>query len=298
MNDTFFVDDHKTDSERIIHTPSSFARNNLTYAQETGTLKSLKQHVCTRENLESYLFFIVKEGQGTVYTGGKDYPVHKGDMVFLDCRRLYSHASSEENPWEIRWVHFNGNKVKALFSLFEEANVKSPVIKASDDKQSYTDLLDRLEKELNNNTVMAEISQSLILDELATLCLKAVTGNKKFSVDENDLKTDDFATLRESVNDHIGEPDLQRILAIQYGLPGDKLSEMFTTKYGISLSDYILNRQLNKAKELLRFTIKPIAEIVNESGINDEALFRKLFMESEEMSPEDYRKRWAQWIKS
>ena len=52
---------------RYIHTPSSFARQNLLYIQETGRLKSRDRHISRRSHLESYLFFIVLSGRGTVY---------------------------------------------------------------------------------------------------------------------------------------------------------------------------------------------------------------------------------------
>ena len=41
--------------------------------------------------------------------------------------------------------------------------------------------------------------------------------------------------------------------------------------------DRDVNRRFNKAKELLRFTIKPVDEIIDESGIKDAELFKKLF---------------------
>ena len=65
-------DGQTTKSERKIHTPSAFARKNLIFAQETGKLKSIKPHSCVRENLDSYLLFIVLEGKGKVETGGKE----------------------------------------------------------------------------------------------------------------------------------------------------------------------------------------------------------------------------------
>ena len=53
----------------------------------------------------------------------------------------------------------------------------------------------------------------------------------------------------------------------------------------------------NAAKELLRFSIKPIHEVIEESGIRNSDLFRRLFLDSEGMSAEEYRMKWAQWVK-
>ena len=54
----------RTSAERYFYTPSSFARKHLCYVQEAGCLKSLKPHASIRENVESFLFFYVREGTG------------------------------------------------------------------------------------------------------------------------------------------------------------------------------------------------------------------------------------------
>ena len=90
---------------------------------------------------------------------------------------------------------------------------------------------------------------------------------------------------------------IKEALVQRYGADFDSLDEFFSKRYGISIEGYAANRMLNKAKELLRFTIKPMQEVISESGIGSEEKLRSLFMENENMSPEDYRKKWAQWIK-
>ena len=93
---------------RYIHTPSSFARQSLLYVQEAGHLKSRDRHISRRSHLESYLFFIVLSGSGTVSIQDTHFALRSGDHVFLDCRQPYFHESSQDDPWELLWVHFNG----------------------------------------------------------------------------------------------------------------------------------------------------------------------------------------------
>ena len=71
---------------RYIHTPSSFARQNLLYIQETGRLKSRDRHISRRSHLESYLFFIVLSGRGTVTIGKNLWEIGPGDHIFRDCQ--------------------------------------------------------------------------------------------------------------------------------------------------------------------------------------------------------------------
>ncbi len=57
-------------SNRIIYTPSNFARTNLLHLQEVGQLQAQKPHTSERKNLASYLFFTIIEGSGVlVYNG-------------------------------------------------------------------------------------------------------------------------------------------------------------------------------------------------------------------------------------
>ena len=51
-------------SDRILYTPSNFARNSLLYLQEIGSLRVHKPHSTGRSNLSSYLFFTVTDGEG------------------------------------------------------------------------------------------------------------------------------------------------------------------------------------------------------------------------------------------
>ena len=58
MNTSLFDTEGITRSERMLHTPSGYAKKNLSYVQEIGRLQSLKAHSSIRENLESYLLFL------------------------------------------------------------------------------------------------------------------------------------------------------------------------------------------------------------------------------------------------
>ena len=83
-------------SDRILYTPSNFARNSLLYLQEIGSLRVHKPHSTGRSNLSSYLFFTVTDGEGELICEGRTYSLRTGDCVFIDCRKRYAHSSSEK----------------------------------------------------------------------------------------------------------------------------------------------------------------------------------------------------------
>ena len=53
-------------SSRIIYTPSTFARTSLFHLQEVGALQAVHPHISQREDLVSFLCFIVLSGEGTL----------------------------------------------------------------------------------------------------------------------------------------------------------------------------------------------------------------------------------------
>ena len=81
---------------RILYTPSLFARTSLLHLQEAGCLTALLPHTSQREKLQSCLCFVVLEGKGRLSYGNKVYPLTKGDVVFIDCQKSYAHSTGNE----------------------------------------------------------------------------------------------------------------------------------------------------------------------------------------------------------
>ena len=80
-------------SNRVLYTPSSFARSSLLFLQETGNLVAIRPHTSSRVNLSSFLFFIVTSGSGELEYEGAVYSLSSGDCVFIDCEKAYSHST-------------------------------------------------------------------------------------------------------------------------------------------------------------------------------------------------------------
>ena len=92
-------------SSRIIYTPSTFARTSLLHLQEVGSLQAVCPHISQREDLVSFLCFIVLSGEGELSYEGQTYQLGQGDCVFIDCRKAYSHSTSD-NLWSLQSVSY------------------------------------------------------------------------------------------------------------------------------------------------------------------------------------------------
>lgn len=112
-------------SRRIIYQPSSFAMQNLLYLQETGSLTAIKPHTSSRQNLSSFLFYYVVDGEGSLTYQNQIYSMKKGDCAFIDCRKKYSQSSSSKNLWSLKWVHFYGSTMSEIYSKYLERGAEN-----------------------------------------------------------------------------------------------------------------------------------------------------------------------------
>lgn len=123
MHDLFTNDSSSVNSTRILYTPSPFAESSLLHLQEAGFLKAVKPHTSRRERLQSSLCFVVEDGEGELVYEGKTYALRAGDVVFIDCRKAYSHRT-DQNLWSLRWCHFYGASMSAVFEKYRERGGK------------------------------------------------------------------------------------------------------------------------------------------------------------------------------
>ena len=277
-----------TSSKRILYTPSEVVHNNFIYVQEAGKLKSIKPHISRRSELDSFLFFVITKGAGTLKTRNNDYHIEQGDAVLLNCMDLYEHISDEKTPWELSWIHFNGGNAKAFFDLFSKYNDGKSVFKCRDYTE-YDQFIEHILEFKNNVDIIDELKIADIVNHLLT----NVISETKLSNEHNGQIN--LSELREVINLRFTESDLFEKLCNQYGLDEMTINEKYREKYGIDMCDYILNRRFTYAKELLRFSVKTVRDIVHECGIDNADLFRHMFITNEGMTAEEYRKKWSQW---
>ena len=125
MNELSYFTDRAVRSDRVIYTPTIFAKDALVYLQEVGELTALKDHSSCRKDLNSLLFFVVKDGAGEVEYGGEVHQLTAGDCVWIDCRQPYCHRSSSDRLWTLEWVHFYGKSVEAVYEKYLERGGKN-----------------------------------------------------------------------------------------------------------------------------------------------------------------------------
>lgn len=275
-----------THSNRIITTPSTYAKEHYLYVQEIGTLKSLIPHTSSRKNLNSLLFFAVLEGEGYVTYEGNSLTLRPGDCIWIDCSRPYSHKSSTELPWSLIWVHFWGKEALAFYENYVARGCSYSFRPGN--LYSFTNTLTRLYREQSRKDTLTElVSHNYLTDIITSIYL------------ENDNSTsnalhipDKFIKIRNYIDENFSSKLELDTIAKEFFISKYHLSREFKRIFGTTIGDYILKQRISKAKSLLRFSETSIDEIAIECGFSDGGYFIKVFKKEENLTPAKYRKLW------
>lgn len=281
-----FDENQFVSSTRYIDTPNNFIKENFLYVQETGYLKSLKAHTSQRTNMNSFLIIYVISGEGFIAYQNIKRKVSKGACFYIDCSQPYAHESTEENPWELFWVHFNGPQARAYYNYFKRQNDN---IFYLEDQNAIPSQISKIIETTESKKQHYELANNILINKLITIIIQI----KKTSTDaQNNSLNDKLEQIHDYLQVNFRERITLDTLAKQFFISKYYLSRVFKQKYNISITAYITNQRITHSKTLLRFTDKSINQIAQESGIEDTTYFIKQFRKTENLTPTEYRKKW------
>ncbi|MGT2715636.1 AraC family transcriptional regulator [Streptococcus respiraculi] len=128
------------------------------------------------------------------------------------------------------------------------------------------------------------------LYEFFYLLFKYRHVNRHYS-DETYHKYQKLRDLIQYIDDHLAEPLTIDALADYFGYSRNHFMSIFKQHTGSSCGEFILQKRLNKACELLIQTMLPIAEIAPLAGFDNLSNFNRHFKRRFQLTPRQYRKR-------
>lgn len=274
-------------SNRILYTPSEFAKSTLMHLQEIGMLKALKEHTSRRDNIQSFLFFIVLSGSGELQYGGDLYKLSEGSCVFIDCRHPYSHTTSED-LWSLRWCHFYGPMLSSVYEKYVERGGK-PVF-TPEDTEPFKTVLDKLYEIAGSGDYIRDMEINEELNRLCTLLMAESwhpeEGGSRIT------KKQSVVPVKEYLEQHYAEKISLEQLSQEFFINKYYLTRVFKEQFGYSITAFLLNVRITHAKQMLRFTDKSVDEIGQECGFGQLHYFSRVFKSVEGVAPSVYRSQW------
>ena len=302
MHSNLFTSSPSVQSSRILYTPSPFARSSLLHLQEVGSLTAIRPHTSKREKLQSYLCFMVEDGEGELVYEGKKYELKTGDVVFIDCRKAYSHSTGmnlNTGLWSLRWCHFYGPSMPAIYAKYCERG-GLPVIRGADvgcgadmghgsDASQYSTIISDIYTLASSSDYIRDMRINGKLNDLLTLLMESSWHREAHT---NAPKKMEISQVKSFLDEHYKEKLSLESMASHFFIDKHYLARLFKEQYGVTLVTYLQQVRITHAKRMLRFTDKSIEEIGLECGIGELNYFSRVFKKLEGVSPSEFRRVW------
>ena len=272
-------------SKRIISTPTPAAKSAFFYIQEAGCTMKEDAYAVNRRELDLFLIGAVVSGRGELTVDGENLTLVKGDCFFIDCRRPHSYKSSDSEPWELMWIHFNGSTSQQYYDFFA-SNSKNIFRPPFFDKvvSDISKIIELHEKNEQN----AELFTSKYIVDLLTISLTVNNSEQQY---DSALKQK-LAAVNSYIEDHFTEDISLEKLSSEFYISKYYLTREYKHIYGKTIFQHIITARINYGKKLLRFSDKSVEEIAHLCGFNDQSYFARQFKKSENLTCFSYRKMW------
>lgn len=263
--------------------------------------------------MQSRGLYWCKSGQGRFEVNGVSYELGPGDLYVLPWNRDISHYPDQKEPMYTGHVHvvphcdqkakwfpnIPHEKGEAAFDSSERSDVEWEglegvcrlKIKAEEPLALLLDYAIRWYGQTHGeDEAEARWLAQLIVKELFR---KQLMGQESASVEY----PEELKRMVEHTNKGFNLSPTVSDLAEMIGRSRSHVLKLFSKYIGVSPKKYIIDRQLDAARELLLSTTMPIAEVGQSVGLSDPYHFSKLFRRHVGISPTEFRQRHGPFSK-
>lgn len=237
----------------------------------------------------SFEMIFVLSGDSFVAIQDKRYRVKPFEMVIIPPFVRHSITTSEENPHDNFWLHFD------ITPFYKQQELLLSLIRGEEycfavrDKGIVQQLFESLEQEMRlyrqGNLVMASL---LVKQLLLHLARDREQGEHAFFI-HSEEKHAMLRAITRYMEDHIANPIQARDICLAFGLSRSGFYKLFRELVGMSPTDFLMRLRLKKAEVMLKLQDKTIAQISCELGFSNPYYFSKCFKDSYKKSPKAYQ---------
>ena len=259
---------------------------------EKMTIKSPFHYEAIFQDKGCFIYF--KKTGPKLLSSDNNRKLQVNEAVLLKCGSHFVDLlkTTEEDKVEVLVVHFFPEMLKKLYAnelpeiITKQKNSNSSGVVVSSDVLSK--FIESLEFYFQNSTLVNNDLLELKIKELILLLIQSKNIDSIVELIA-DLYSSNSISIREVVELHLFSNLKIEQLAKLSNLSLSSFKRAFKKEYNNSPTNYINNRRLEKAKELLTFTKLSIGDIAFEVGFQDSLYFTRLFKNKVGIPPSKYR---------
>lgn len=245
--------------------------------QMMGTSYCDGSYLIRRPQSPIYCFEYILEGKGVVQQDSKIFYPCQGDIYILHRGANHFYFSDRDEPWTKVWFNTRGPLVDALMALYGLQDLNH--IEGLDLSHLFNRMLDcggkgQSQKETFNSAclVFHEILQNIHdyvkprqVDDLGSRIKDLMDKNAEYNVSLEYIAKEAFCSPAHAIR-------------------------VFKERYGITPYEYMMNRRVALAKQLLKNTSLSIKEVAHRLSFCDVHYFSTFFKRHTGLSPSAFRK--------
>lgn len=226
----------------------------------------------------------VSAGEGVVTIAGDRFAIQEGDLLVYNKGIIHEEYSSRSNPLSLFYCGIVHPEMDTLIPLDW-----CPVLKTKEHKGTIHSLYQLLYDEAQRKQEHFQQASRHLLAVLVVWINRLHEENKKQNLGR------DAESLAIGIKEYLDLHYLRRLtlqdIANAFHMNPYHISHVFQRKYKDSPINYILNRRMAEARQLLVSTDLKVAEIAQLLGYENSNYFTILFRRLMHESPSQYRKR-------
>ena len=234
--------------------------------------------------LHEWLVIFIEAGEGSVELSNRKLRVQPGSLVVLPPECWHRYRPNKAEGWTTLWVGCGGKLATDLIAGmgFNPGGDIKDLSRFPSLTRLFSDTV---------RGIMEQGSDRPHSTAIRILSLIATLVEESSSITDEASNAELISRTQSHIIEHAAETIDFNALAESLGVPYRTLRYLFTKETETSLLQYQLDIRLARAKNLLRSSDMPVAEIAKVLGFNSTWYFTHFFQRRADTSPSSYRKK-------
>ena len=240
-------------------------------------------------------FLYFSEGGLDIASASEKVHIHEQEGVLLKCGTYFADLlpNTRSGRCEVCVIHFFPDILQDIFSgevpYFVKQDQLTKYTRRITQKEVFEHFIESLTFYFENPEL---VNQDILYLKIKELLLLLIQTDAAETVTElySHLFTPQKASITEVIETHLYSQLTLEQLAALSGLSLSAFKREFKKHFKETPAQYIRNRRLQKAKDLLVHSSLSISEISFQIGYEDSSYFSRLFSSNFMLSPSEYRK--------
>lgn len=247
-----------------------------------GYYEEPREHYIERDDLDDAVLMLCLNGSGYVEYKGKKYTTHRGDIAFLEPHTPHKYGAHDDDRWTIIWVHFRGEGMPELLSLFKRFGFNN--IFHLENYQTVADELNNIILLLRNYHESLHIHKACCMLEM--ILLRFFESDAYQTAEDSRYIGEAIRFMQAHVRNNL---NLQAI-SEHLGISTYHTIRIFKAAVMATPMQYYNTLRINESVRLLLSTERSIAEISQELHYSSPFHFSQQFKKKMGVSPASYKK--------